>query len=378
MIRGLRLKLFTATGLLLVGVILALDYSLKQIGNALKTPKAEPSQSDSSPAHRFYSKEFHHGFVPSTWGVEQYGPFQAQYFINSMGMRDENIRNVSTKVQGKRILLMGDSYVDGVGLPFEKTVAGQLRPMISGAEVLNGGVASYCPSLMRDRLRVWVDRQHLRFNLLVAFIDISDVENELCYTKDQSGNYQKKWSEEFLAFREKNMPVDQKFRRLLMQSVEKNFVILGAIVRNLRIAYEKAGCPGGTMEWDYADWPAYQGPLEPWIQKSLEKQSEAMDEVAGLCRGQGAGLAVVVYPWLQQVRRGYAEDRHTIFWQKWCESRQVPFLNLYPDFLAVRKEIREYVLANEDSHWGQSGCQIVARRLVDFLKQCGLLSATSS
>ena len=378
MIRGLGPKLFAATGLLLVAVIVALDYSLKQIGNVLKTPKAESSGSDSSPAHRYFSKEFHHGFVPRVWGKEQYGPFQATYFINSMGMRDENMRNVSTKVKGKRILLMGDSYIDGVGLPYEKTVAGQLGPAIPGVEVLNGGVASYCPSLMRDRLRVWVDRQHLRFDLLVAFIDISDLENELCYTKDLAGNYQKNWSEEFRSFREKNMAVDQKFRRSLMQSVEKNFVVLGAIVRNLRIAYEKAGCPGGTMEWDYADWPAYQGPLEPWIQKSLEKQSEAMDEVAELCRGQGAGLAVVVYPWLQQVRRGYAEDRHTIFWQRWCLSRDVPFLSLYPDFLAVRKEIREYVLADEDSHWCQRGCQIVARRLLDFLKQCGLLSDASS
>jgi hypothetical protein len=310
--------------------------------------------------------------------VEQYGPFQAQYFINSMGMRDQAMRNISMEVKEKRILLMGDSYVDGVGLPFEKTVAGQLRPMISGAEVLNGGVASYCPSLMRDRLRVWVDRQQLRFDLLVAFIDISDLENELCYIKDQTGNYQKNGSEEFASFRKINMAADQKFRRLLVRSVEKNFVVLGAIVRNLRIAYQEIGCPGGTMEWDYADWPAYQGPLEPWIQKSLKKQCEAMDEVASLCRGQGAGLAVVVYPWLQQVRRGYAEDRHTIFWQKWCESRQVPFLNLYPDFLSVRKEIREYVLADEDSHWCEQGCQLVARRLVDFLKQCGLLSTASS
>lgn len=373
-----RLRLFTATGLLLVGVILALDYSLKQIGNALKTPKAEPSQSDSSPAHRFYSKEFHHGFAPRTSGIEQYGPFQAQYFINSMGMRDQAVRNISMEVKGKRILLMGDSYVDGVGLPFEKTVAGQLSPMISGLEVLNGGVASYCPSLIRDRLRVWVDRQQLRFDLLVAFIDISDLENELCYIKDQNGNYQKNCSEEFASFREINIAADQKFRRLLVRSVEKNFVVLGAVVRNLRIAYQEAGCPGGTMEWDYADWPAYQGPLEPWIRKSLEKQSEAMDEVASLCRGQGAGLAVVVYPWLQQVRRGHGEDRHTLFWQKWCESRQVPFLNLYPDFLSVRKEIREYVLADEDSHWGDRGCQLVARRLVDLLKQSGILSSASS
>ena len=103
-----------------------------------------------------------------------------------------------------------------------------------------------------------------------------------------------------------------------------------------------------------------------------------MDEVASLCRGQGAGLAVVVYPWLQQVRRGHGEDRHTLFWQKWCESRQVPFLNLYPDFLSVRKEIREYVLADEDSHWCDRGCQLVVRRLLDLLKQCGISSSASS
>ena len=92
------------------------------------------------------------------------------------------------------------------------------------------------------------------------------------------------------------------------------------------------------------------------------------------CRIQGATLVVAVYPWLQQVRRDQAEDRYTRFWQEWCSTRQVKFLNLYPEFLVIRPSFREYVLANEDSHWNARGSYVASRATLNFLKQKGLLN----
>lgn len=272
-----------------------------------------------------------------------------------------------------RILLMGDSYIDGVGLAYRDTLSGQLAARLPRVEVLNGGVASYCPSLMRDRLRSWIRKDQLRFNLLVVFVDISDTDNEISYAKDPEGQYIKEWSSEFSDFRKSNLARDQQFRLWLQGSVEKNFVLLGAVVRNLRNLYEGAGCPGGTMEWDYADWPSYQGPLEPWIRKSLEKQSQAMDEVHELCRSQGASLVLVVYPWWQQVRKGRVDDRYTLFWREWSISKKVYFLNLYPDFLSIRSSFRDYVLADEDSHWNIRGNLLVTQAVLRFLNQHSLL-----
>ena len=92
-----------------------------------------------------------------------------------------------------------------------------------------------------------------------------------------------------------------------------------------------------------------------------------------LCRSQGASLVLVVYPWWQQVRKGRVDDRYTLFWREWSISKKVYFLNLYPDFLSIRSSFRDYVLADEDSHWNIRGNLLVTQAVLRFLNQHSLL-----
>ena len=177
-------------------MVLGLDFSLKQVANAWKSgmpslTKEEPIRQ--KPSHRTFSEDYHHGFVPLSSAEETYGPFAVKYFINSLGMRDRTNRYVTPgKPFGGRILLLGDSYTDGVGMEFEDTLAGRLsdRLVPAGVEVLNGGTASYCPTLLAARLDHWVRRDNLRFDLALVFVDISDVRDELRYVRNTSGKFQ--------------------------------------------------------------------------------------------------------------------------------------------------------------------------------------------
>lgn len=295
-------------------------------------------------------------------------------------MRDARIRTVSpVRPPGGRILLLGDSYIDGVGVEFSQTVAGQLAAALGsrGVEILNGGIASFCPTLIEARLKSWVEKDGLQFDIAAVFIDISDLDNELRLQRDSRGSFLKQNNLEFLSDLEQH---EKQFwvRTWLETGLEKNLLLFGALARSLRQFYEKLGSPGSaTTAYVFSDWPAYRGPLESWIQESIRRQSLAMERLLALCEKQGARLVVVVYPWLEQIERGRLEDRHTQFWKEWSERHQLPFLSLYPDFIERRNRITDYTLSANDGHWNARGSRLVADQFVKFLTKSGLLPAAT-
>jgi hypothetical protein len=378
---GRRVPIRIGLLLLSLGLILIADFSAKQVANRGKEPKSVPipAESPSKVSHRQFRHDYHHGFVPNSAGSELFGPYLTPYFVNSLGMRDAEIRAVSPeRPPGGRVLLLGDSYIDGVGVEFSQTVAGQVKAILAapGMEILNGGVASYSPTLMAARLKSWVEKDGLEFEIAVVFIDISDLDNELRLHLDSAGNFLKEDNPAFLSELEKCKEAVW-VRSWMEAHVEKNFVLLGAAFRNLRLLYEGWGSPGSDTPYVFSDWPAYRGPLEPWIQDGIRRQRQAMDHILGLCKKQGARLVVVVYPWLEQINRGQLEDRHTRSWEEWAERNQVPFLSLYPDFIERRKSIADYTLSASDGHWNARGSRLVAERLVKFLSERGLLPAAN-
>ena len=68
---------------------------------------------------------------------------------NSLAMRDSENRQISLESQSKRVLLIGDSMIEGLGVDYDDSVAGNLQKIwqATGVEVLNAGVVSYSPHL---------------------------------------------------------------------------------------------------------------------------------------------------------------------------------------------------------------------------------------
>lgn len=354
-----------------MSVILATDFALKQIANRWKKRESVIPANISAAvqtSHRVFSEKYHHGFVPLAQGTEQFGSFEVHYFVNSLGMRDSSNRVVMPgESRSGRILLLGDSFVEGVGMNFEGTIAGQLSETLSveGIEVLNGGVASYCPTLMEARLRDWIQEAELVFDLAVVFIDISDVRDELRYQKDPRGAFLDIYAGEFDAAVREAKRKERPFTDWMESHVERNFVLLGALARNTRLLWQSRWNPMSPVPFEYNNWPAYRGALEPWIQKALRRQSKAMDSILSLCRERGADFLLVVYPGLEQVQAGNESDRHTRTWQAWAKSNSVTLLNLYPEFLRLKDRYPDYILSSNDSHWNKQGAELVAQVLLE-------------
>lgn len=140
------------------------------------------SQYSSNPEQYRISHEIkHHGFKPDSYGVLRNTEFQTEFYSNSLGLRDREI-GAKTKY---RILVLGDSFTEGVGVPLNESIPKQLESMLSNAgysvEVINGGISSYSPIL--EYIYLENDGVLLSPDLVILNLDLTDVQDDYGYEK---------------------------------------------------------------------------------------------------------------------------------------------------------------------------------------------------
>lgn len=357
---------FLAAGLVAV-VFLAGDWGVRQLYLLLWK---KPFQ-DLHP-HRVRNEIYHHGILPNQVSEDIYGPFRAPYFSNSLGFRDGKVRDVPMVSDEPRILFIGDSFTEAGPIPWQKTFVGLVAEALSKKqiEVLNAGVASYCPEIMAAKIRYYLKDQGLRVDRVVVFIDISDVKDELFYRKDDAGCVQ---SVPYGPFHEdaKDLARIDDICNWLEVKVEKNFVIVGAAVRNLRLQWRRHTSKTGVMasdeipDWAY-NWPDYKGPYANFVEQGLKKAKDNMTQLAGFLHQERIPLTVVVYPWPQQVRAGTRPSRAETEWGNWARENGGQFISLFPVFVnqePAGQIIQKYYWKN-DAHWNEEGHRLVAEALL--------------
>jgi hypothetical protein len=346
---------------------LGLDYGVRQI--YLKFWK-KPFL-DTHPL-RQADENFHHGIKPNSEGVDTYGPYSAKYFSNSLGLRDEKIREVSLEADHPRILFIGDSFTEGGPIPWDKTfvgrVAGELKS--HNIEVLNAGVASYCPITERIKLRQLLGEKRLQVSRVVLCLDISDLKDIFYYEEDSGGKVREI---PYGPFHDKagQLRHADEVCGWLENHVEKNFVILGAIVRNLRLQWRRHASSTGVTEYDAIpdwayNWPDYRGQHQDLVEKGLVKIKAEMTRLALDLKARNVPLTLVVYPWPQQVKAGSKPSRAETEWASWAKENGVQFISLFPVFInqAPAEEIIQNYYWKNDAHWNEEGHRLVAQALL--------------
>ena len=132
---------------------------------------------------------YHHGLLANREARSKWGSGEEYtVFTNSLGLMDEAVREVSLSTDKHRIVFIGDSYTEGIGVPFEKTFVGRLSQKVDRdrVEILNAGVSSYCAKLYYLKTKYLVEEVGLKFDELYVFIDISDIQDEILYRDFQS------------------------------------------------------------------------------------------------------------------------------------------------------------------------------------------------
>src|SRR6202051_3163801 len=130
---------------------------------------------------RIANKIYDHGFAANFDGYDVWGELRYRLTTDSLGFKDASVRKVPLKADSRRILLIGDSFAEGIGMSFEDSFAGQLshagRERSEKIEFLNAGVASYSPSIYYSKIKYLLE-SGLQFDEVVLFSDPSDVTDE--------------------------------------------------------------------------------------------------------------------------------------------------------------------------------------------------------
>lgn len=283
------------------------------------------------PSPRVKTPQYSHGLLPNFDGFDTWAYRRYRFVTNDLGFRDSNVRAVPARSAVRRVLLIGDSFTEGVGVTFEQSFSGLLDEAgrQHATEFLNAGVVSYSPVIYFRKIE-WLIRCGLEFNEVVVFSDLSDVNDEATSHFDlhaepasavdcrSFGTPRRRTNPRFVVTRGTSGMIEHYYRQITGQTRDFQF----------RLNHR----PAWTLpEFDVGDSYAPLG-LEGGIERSLQN----MQRLADLLSGHKIPLTIVVYPWPMQLAQNDRESRQVLIWRSFCTHNCERFIDTFPEFFAVR------------------------------------------
>ncbi len=317
------------------------------------------------------SPVFHHTLKPNTeFLYQRWGNLRHSVSTNSLGFRDRSVRHVPLSSDKYRVLFMGDSFTYGVGLPYEKTFICLIDSELEdkNVEVLNAGVVSYSPAIYWKKTEYLLSRAGLRFDHMVVFLDISDIQDEAVFYDT---------NEEGVVWIRGPTPAMREFLyeyttilRNLWEVAEEAYDLATEDPDVRRTEEDRRYATNEYRSLWTVDKEAY----EDYGAMGLRKARKHMDRLHDLLRRHRIGMTLVIYPWPTQILH---EDRDSIqvrVWREWAEEGSVQFIDLFPDFIPdddpPKEAIRKYFIPG-DLHWNEEGHRLVARRFLEMWTEAG-------
>tara|TARA_B110000003_G_C16575122_1_gene505840 strand:+ start:163 stop:1293 length:1131 start_codon:yes stop_codon:yes gene_type:complete len=336
---------------------------------------------------RIESDIYHHDLLPNIDIVENWGfNLKKRLVTNSLGFRDFSNKNIEKETDKKRVLLIGDSFIEGAGYDYAYTIGGLLQNYLGDDfEILNSAVSSYSPSIYYKKINHYLSKGY-KFDQALIFLDVSDIYDELFIKFDENENIiiEIKKSEQTLIRKIKNRiynfgyilrdnTVTFRFIYLLSDKTEilKNYIKLKIKAskildkslfntnRNDTMYYRMTHIDRGYWTFDENSYFEVQDGLQQ-SEKYLKKLFKLLDE-------NNIKSNLIVYPWPTQIQFG--DTKHIVHWKNFSEFNNINFVSLYDVFQSVDK--RKLIFDNfiyGDIHWNKKGTLKVFNEIINKIK----------
>lgn len=379
-------------------LFLLIDFFLGQKFIAIIKP-AEP--------FRTWHPVYHHTLIPNYSGLGHWGTWSYPVCTDTEGFKVHCERKrANTKMFD--VAFIGDSFTEGLGVPYEKTFVGVVADEMPKLTFANLGVVSYSPSIYLAKLKE-LTRLGYRFKHIIVFVDISDLYDESVRYDLHNDSIVVDKGEVFpVPFHSQlrrrvlhRLPLTgelyTQFRKLTGPRViaatptvtvrpdpivpaspppEASGSSVAAEDKNTqKNAQPKLGLDGAIYkreyvvgEWTYNTQSSSYG--SDGVFGTLTKMERVVNEVYLLAQSQGAKLSVGVYPWPGQLMFDVEDSLHVRLWRQFCEARCAHFYNAFPAFFDLVKKnglepvIRDYFIAG-DVHFNERGNEVVARMILE-------------
>lgn len=317
--------------------------------------------------YRVFDYRYHHSLIANFDGYDSWGNNRYRLLTNSLGFKDAAVREITKASPNRRILLIGDSFTEGIGLPFEQTFAGKLYSAGQNGkekiEFLNAGVASYSPSIYFKKIQALLS-DGFHFDEVVVFSDLSDVTDEASsyFCIDDDPKYR--------AFCD---PADAKPPASKKSFVSSHLKVTDAIGDWIEKKVDPPKPPlpldAFRTEWIYPNPSAAR--YEPLgVEGGVARSVQNMTALAELLKQKKIPLTIVVYPWPAQLARDDRDNRQIQIWSKFCQDHCKEFVNLFPAFFTERDKAPnwyERLFVPGDFHYSEAGNEIIFRAIQDRL-----------
>ena len=328
---------------------------------------------DKRPLH-IRNSVYNHTLAANFDGLAVWGEYLHRMHTNNFGLKDAAVRNVSLKPQGRRILLMGDSFTEGIGLAFEDTFAGMLylagQEGANKIEFLNAGVGAYSPTIYYAKTKDLLGRG-LQFDEVVVFIDMSDIRDEavsyFCFDEIPEYRAHCRSADPILgnkkgigAWLQKKFTVTDSLRVMIKYKWRVLFRDADDILAYSRL--DGWGLPGRKFDDDF-------GTLG--IEGAITRARRHMQQLADLLKPRGIALTVAVYPYAAQLNHGERNSRQIAIWREFCAANCKKFINLFPAFFAAKEahpsDWYERYFIFGDIHYNAAGNRVLFNELAKHL-----------
>ena len=281
---------------------------------------------------------------------------------NSLGFRDRANRKIPLKTEKKRLVFIGDSVTEGLGLNYEETFVGLIDNALKGEHsVLNAGVTSYSPIIYWKKVDCLINKIGLQFDELIVYLEVSDIQDEASIYKlnDTGVSSALKGT------------VSRRTKTLQSELINEN-TILWAWLKSLRkkekpsISRESIFSKKETQTYKKSinlhrgSWTYDENIYKEYGEKGLKLSATYMENLLKTLTAHGIKMTLAVYPWPGQIFHDNVDSKHVIFWENWAKQNKVRFVNHFTDFFLTKnkigaiKTIEKYYIAG-DVHLNAKG-----------------------
>ncbi len=331
---------------------------------------------------------YHHGLKKNVTTQAAWGPIIYPFYTNNLGFRDLLVRDIPLKTDNKRILILGDSHSEGVGIDYQYTFAGRLQKMFEnkGVDILNASAVSYSPKIHYLKGDLLLNHKNLEVDEVWVIIDISDLQNEIAYRDFEPiipGIFSKAVSAVRLFFNNRSFTIHslaaikenreyEIFRETLMGFEQK---VSKIPTRNAIELYKEffrhfndADLLRDPNFHGVSDW-IYDKSLRELADEGLDLGMEYISMLNSICRDKDIKLRLSVHPWQTQIIKGDTTDYYVERWREFCLNENIGFMNLYPLFINHENPVwvAKTCYIEGDNHWNELGHARVARYLSEFI-----------
>ncbi len=323
---------------------------------------------------------YHHGIEPMRSEITNWGLIFYPFHSNSLGFRDGSRRVVALESDKRRILFLGDSHTEAVGVSYENSFAGRLAAYAAdlNIEVLNAAAVSYSPKLHYLKIKHLIEKEGLEVDEILLLIDMSDLNNEIAYEhfqpKQRSKTYHflnriardisSRSMSAYLVAQIMKKQRNKRFNKNIQTQAEGNFELYATFFDE----FDNIELISDPNFHNVSQW-LYDEEFRELARYSLEQAQDNLARLVALCEQHEIEVSLSVHPWQDQILEGDTTNLYVDSWRAFSEDHDIRFINLFPVFINSKNPVmvakQNYI--KEDNHWNEHGHRLVFEELKKYI-----------